>query len=81
MEAQKINYQIYTESMQFQQEWNLLCSLTEHLLRENIPFKVDGKTMIFCHGLEFPLEKICLTLNGRTRKLSETSFTMTDQPD
>lgn len=26
-----------------------------------IKFKVDGKTMIFAHGLEFNLEKICFT--------------------
>ena len=47
--------------MQFQKEWDILCSLAEELPQNRIPFKVDGKTMIFAHGLEFPLEKICLT--------------------
>lgn len=47
--------------MQFQKEWSILSSLAEDLTQNQIPFKVDGKTMIFAHGLEFPLEKICLT--------------------
>lgn len=54
-------YQIDTGTMQFQKEWDILCSLAENLLQNHISFKVDGKTMIFAHGLEFPLEKICLT--------------------
>ena len=74
MEVQKISYQINTENMHFQTEWDLLCSLTEHLLRENIPFKVDGKTMIFAHGLEFPLEKICLTFKWKDEEIVRNFF-------
>lgn len=54
-------YQIDLSRMRFQKEWSILCSLAEDLHQNQIPFKVDGKTMIFAHGLEFPLEKICLT--------------------
>ena len=65
MEHQKTGYQIDTGAMQFQKEWGLLCSLAENLLKEQIPFKIDGKTMIFAHGLEFPLDKICLTFKWK----------------
>lgn len=61
MEHQNLTYQIDTGKMQYKQEWAMLCSLAESLLQSHIPFKVDGKTMIFAHGLEFPLDKICLT--------------------
>ncbi len=56
-------YQIDTGRMQYTREWTVLCSLAENLLQSHIPFKVDGKTMIFAHGLEFPLDKICLTFS------------------
>ena len=61
MEPQKTNYQIHTDRMQFQKVWQILLSLSADLLRNRIPFKVDGKTMIFAHGLEFLPDKICLT--------------------
>lgn len=61
MTEQKIMCQIDTSIMQFQQEWDILRSLAERLIQNHIAFKVDGKTMIFAHGLEIPLEKICLT--------------------
>ena len=61
MERKKIRYQIDTGTMQYKEEWNILCSLARKLVQNHVPFKVDGKTMIFAHGLEFPLEKICLT--------------------
>lgn len=61
MRDHKNRCQIDTSTMQFQKEWGILCSLAEKLPQSHIPFKVDGKTMIFAHGLEFPLEKICLT--------------------
>ena len=61
MRDQNNRCQIDTGTMQFQKEWDILCSLAENLLQNHIPFKIDGKTMIFAHGLEFPLEKICLT--------------------
>lgn len=52
---------IEVEKMHYQEEWSILYSLAQELQRSRIPFKVDGKTMIFAHGLEFPLDKICLT--------------------
>lgn len=65
MENQRISTQIDTGIMQFQKEWNILRSLSGDLLKAQIPFKIDGKTMIFAHGLEFPLEKICLTFKWK----------------
>lgn len=65
MDKQKSTYQIDTSIMQYQQEWQILCSLTKNLLQNHIPFKVDGKTMLFAHGLEIPLDKICLTFKWK----------------
>lgn len=61
MEKQEVKYRIDTTTMQYQQEWRILCTLAEQLKQSRIPFKVDGKTMIFAHGLEFLPDKICLT--------------------
>ena len=44
-------YQVDVNTMQYKKEWNILCSLADELLQSQIPFKVDGKTMIFAHGL------------------------------
>jgi len=52
---------IEIEKMHYQKEWNILYSLVRELQKSGMTFKVDGKTMIFAHGLEFPLDKICLT--------------------
>lgn len=72
MKDQKNMCQINTDTMQFQKEWDILCSLADDLLHSHIPFKIDGKTMIFAHGLEFPLEKICLTFKwGDERSVKE----------
>lgn len=57
--------QIDTSTMQYQKEWNILYNLSEELLQKSIPFKVDGKTMIFAHGLEFAMDKICLTFKWK----------------
>ena len=74
MRDQKNMCQIDTGTMQFQKEWDILCSLAESLLQNHIPFKVDGKTMIFAHGLEFPLEKICLTFKWADEKWVKDFF-------
>ena len=52
---------IDVEKMRYQKDWNILYSLVQELQKSRMTFKVDGKTMIFAHGLEFPLDKICLT--------------------
>lgn len=52
---------IETEKMRYRKEWNILYSLVRELQNSKMSFKVDGKTMIFAHGLEIPLDKICLT--------------------
>ncbi len=61
MKKQRQEYHISIKDMQQKEDWRVLLSLAEKLDREKIKFKVDGKTMIFAHGLEFKLEKICLT--------------------
>jgi len=60
--------------MQYTREWNILCSLVKYLQQEQIPFKVDGKTMIFAHGLEIPLDKICLTFKWKDEETVKTFF-------
>lgn len=67
-------WQIHTESMQYQREWKVLCSLAQELQDRRLPFKVDGKTMIFAHGLEIPLEKICLTFKWKDEELVKSFF-------
>jgi AraC-like DNA-binding protein len=54
-------YHISVKDMQQKEDWRLLLLLAAKLNHEQIDFKVDGKTMIFAHGLEFKLERICLT--------------------
>jgi len=47
------------------EDWRILLALSRELEEAGIAHKVDGKTMIFAHGLEFDLEKICLTFRWR----------------
>lgn len=61
MENTRYEYHIKVKDMQQKEDWNVLLLLAEKLNQNQIKFKVDGKTMIFAHGLEFKLEKICLT--------------------
>lgn len=61
----KCKYQIDTNRMQFQKEWRILYALVQELSKNHIAFKIDGKTMIFAHGLEIPLDKICLTFKWK----------------
>ena len=60
--------------MQYKREWKILCSLSESLLQNHIPFKVDGKTMLFAHGLEIPLDKICLTFKWKDEEMVRKFF-------
>lgn len=63
MKNSRNNYHISLEDMQQKEDWRVLLSLAGELAKGNIMFKVDGKTMLFAHGLEFKLDKICLTFN------------------
>lgn len=75
MEHQSLTtYQVDTSMMQYKQEWSVLCSLAEDLLQNYIPFEADGKTMIFAHGLEFPLDKICLTFKRKDEEVVRSFF-------
>ena len=74
MKKQKRTYRLDTRTMQYTREWNILCSLVKYLQQEQIPFKVDGKTMIFAHGLEIPLDKICLTFKWKDEETVKTFF-------
>ena len=78
MEPTKATYQINIGTMQYKHEWSILCSLAERLLQSQIPFKVDGKTMIFAHGLEFPLDKICLTFKWKDEETVKSFFRFPD---
>ena len=61
MEKERYEYHIHLSDMKQKEDWSVLLSLAKKLDEAGIKFKVDGKTMIFAHGLEFKLEKICLT--------------------
>lgn len=74
MDKQESKYQIDTSIMQYKREWNILYSLAENLLQNHILFKVDGKTMIFAHGLEFPMDKICLTFKWKDEETVKSFF-------
>lgn len=82
---QEPTYQIDTTIMRYKQEWKTLCSLAKNLLQNHIPFKVDGKTMLFAHGLEIPLDKICLTFKWKdeetVRKFFHSDITTTHTED
>lgn len=67
-------YKIETEKMHYQKEWNILYSLVRDLQKTKLTFKVDGKTMIFAHGLEFPLDKICLTFKWNEEETVQKFF-------
>lgn len=69
-----ITYQINTCTMHYKREWSILYSLADSLIQNQIPFKVDGKTMIFAHGLEIPLDKICLTFKWADEETVKTFF-------
>lgn len=74
MTNREIKYQIDVSAMQYQNEWNILYSLAQDLLHSHIPFKVDGKTMIFAHGLEIPIDKICLTFKWNDENAVKSFF-------
>jgi AraC-like DNA-binding protein len=61
MDKERVSYHIRVNEMKQKEDWRILLLLAKKLDDEGIHFKVDGKTMIFAHGLEFKLEKICLT--------------------
>ncbi len=61
METVMKTHYIFTKDMEHKEDWRVLLTLARKLETEGIAFKVDGRTMIFAHGLEFKLEKICLT--------------------
>ncbi|BCN29069.1 hypothetical protein bsdtb5_03640 [Anaeromicropila herbilytica] len=68
MEKPRYEYHINLKDMKQKEDWEILLSIAKKLEQEQIKFKVDGKTMIFAHGLEFKLEKICLTFKWKEEK-------------
>ena len=78
MKPTNTTYQIDIGTMQYKHEWSILHSLAGSLIQNQIPFKVDGKTMIFAHGLEFPLDKICLTFKWKDEEIVKSFFRYPD---
>ena len=74
MENNEKMYQINVSAMEYQKEWNILYTLAQDLQQSHIPFKVDGKTMIFAHGLEIPIDKICLTFKWNDESKIKSFF-------
>ena len=62
--------------MQYTKEWRLLYHIAKQLFKNQILFKLDGKTMIFAHGLEFPLDKICLTFKWKDEPIVKNFFAL-----
>lgn len=65
MREENCNYKIDLTEMKQKEDWRILIKLVKKLKEAGITFKVDGKTMIFAHGLEFKLDKICLTFKWK----------------
>lgn len=78
---QNLTYQVDTSKMQYKQEWTILCSLAENLLKSHIPFKIDGATMLFAHGLEVPPDKICLTFKWNDAEVVRNFFHYDMEPE
>ncbi len=73
-EANRPCCKIETEKMRYRKDWNILYSLVRELQKSKMGFKVDGKTMIFAHGLEIPLDKICLTFQWNDEEMVRKFF-------
>ncbi|MBE5967731.1 MAG: helix-turn-helix transcriptional regulator [Lachnospiraceae bacterium] len=65
MDKERYEHRISVNGMKQKENWRILLLLARKLDENGIKFKVDGKTMIFAHGLEFKLEKICLTFKWK----------------
>lgn len=74
MKNEKIEYHICVKDMQQKEDWMVLLLLARKLNQGKIKFKVDGKTMIFAHGLEFKLDKICLTFKWDEEQIVKEFF-------
>jgi AraC-like DNA-binding protein len=74
MENERYKYRIRVNDMKYKEDWRILLLLAKKLDSEGIHFKLDGKTMIFAHGLEFKLEKICLTFKWNEEQSILDSF-------
>lgn len=74
MENARYEYHISVKEMQQKEDWSVLLLLVEKLDQSQIKFKVDGKTMIFAHGLEFKLDKICLTFKWNEEQIVKDFF-------
>ncbi len=59
------NFHISTNNMKQKKDWSILLQLVKKLQQTDLKFKIDGKTMIFAQGLEFKLDKICLTFKWK----------------
>lgn len=74
MENQGCVYQVSLKEMEQKENWRVLLLLARNLEDKGVKFKVDGKTMIFAHGLEFELDKICLTFKWKEEELVKKFF-------
>ncbi|MDF2543379.1 MAG: AraC family transcriptional regulator [Herbinix sp.] len=70
----RYEYHINLKDMQQKEDWRILLLLAEKLKQAKIKFKVDGKTMIFAHGLEFKLDKICFTFKWNEEQIVKDFF-------
>ena len=59
--------------------WKLIIVLTKELDDAHIPYHLDGKTMIFVHGLEINLNKIGLTFKWNDEKKIKHFFGLNNE--
>jgi len=71
---QLAQYRIKSAAMKYSKEWTVIYSLAEVLTQKHIPFKIDGKTMIFVHGIEIPIDKLCLTFKWNDESKIKSFF-------
>jgi AraC-like DNA-binding protein len=74
MEKERRGYQLRARDMEYKGDWRILLLLAQSLKQKGISFKVDGKTSIFAHGLEFKLDKIGLTFKWKEEQLIKDFF-------
>lgn len=74
MEKKSKEYRLCVSDMNHKEDWRILLLLSQKLNQKDIHFKVDGKTSIFAHGLEFKLDKIGLTFKWKEEQRIKDFF-------
>ncbi len=74
MEKERKVYRLSVRDLEYKEDWRVLLLLAQKLKQTGISYKVDGKTSIFAHGLEFKLDKIGLTFKWKEEQKIKDFF-------